>query len=262
MSNRAEQWWTGLDEGFERFFRTAPAALLVLDDGLVVREANAAYLSATRRTHAELIGRYVFDVFPDNPHVPEVHSVTTFRSSFQRVLDHGTRDELRVHRYDIPAPRSATGFAERYWSPVSVPLHDRDRSVVGVLHRVEDVTPVHRFLEEVGTAYARTGAPVRDGDTQRLYARYLATAERDRERLARLETKIEQLQTALSSRAVIDQAIGIVIAERHLAPDDAFQVLVGLSQRTNTKLRDVATALVHRAAAPPRAERAGRGAGR
>ncbi|MER6688170.1 ANTAR domain-containing protein [Streptomyces minutiscleroticus] len=253
MHNRAQQWWKDLDEGFERFFRTAPVALLVLDDALVVREANAAYLSATGRKHRQLVGRYVFDVFPDNPHAPGVNSVATFKASFERVLQHGGRDVLPVHRYDIPSPRSTTGFVERYWSPLSVPLHDKDKNVTGILHRVEDATALHRLLETVSTAYEQTETPVRDREAQRLYAEYAAGAERDRARLARMEAKVEQLQSALASRAVIDQAVGVIIAQRHLDPDDAFQVLVELSQRTNTKLRDVATALVHRTTAAPAA---------
>ncbi|MCI0383655.1 ANTAR domain-containing protein [Streptomyces sp. CNQ085] len=48
----------------------------------------------------------------------------------------------------------------------------------------------------------------------------------------------------MRSRATIDQAIGIVQAERRCGPGDALQLLVTLSQRTNTKLRDIAAGLV------------------
>jgi AmiR/NasT family two-component response regulator len=56
------------------------------------------------------------------------------------------------------------------------------------------------------------------------------------------------MQTAMASRAVIEQAKGIVMGERHCSADEAFQLLVKLSQRTDRKLRDVAQALVDRAA--------------
>ena len=58
----------------------------------------------------------------------------------------------------------------------------------------------------------------------------------------------ENLRIALESRAVIEQAKGILMAERRVSADDAFQLLVGLSQDTNRKLRDVAAALVERTA--------------
>lgn len=54
----------------------------------------------------------------------------------------------------------------------------------------------------------------------------------------------EQLQEALASRAVIDQAMGIVMATRHCAPDEAFAFLRRTSQNANRKLREVATDLV------------------
>ena len=58
----------------------------------------------------------------------------------------------------------------------------------------------------------------------------------------------EQLQAAMQSRAVIEQAKGVVMAERRCRADEAFDVLVRLSQESNRKLRDVAQAVVDQAA--------------
>jgi hypothetical protein len=52
------------------------------------------------------------------------------------------------------------------------------------------------------------------------------------------------LADAMRTRAVIEQAKGILAAEHRIPPEQAFQVLVELSQRSNVKLRDVATRLV------------------
>ena len=57
----------------------------------------------------------------------------------------------------------------------------------------------------------------------------------------------EQLQQAMRSRAVIEQAKGVLMAERRCTAEDAFHLLVDLSQRSNRKLKDVAEALVQRA---------------
>lgn len=54
----------------------------------------------------------------------------------------------------------------------------------------------------------------------------------------------EQLAQAMQSRAVIDQAKGILMGQRACSADQAFELLVELSQRSNRKLRDVAQALV------------------
>jgi PAS domain-containing protein len=65
-----------------------------------------------------------------------------------------------------------------------------------------------------------------------------------------LVSTAQGLRTALASRATIEQAKGIVMADRRCTPDEAFQVLVDLSSRRNTKLRAVAAAIVERAARP------------
>jgi AmiR/NasT family two-component response regulator len=58
------------------------------------------------------------------------------------------------------------------------------------------------------------------------------------------------LQKAMESRAVIEQAKGIIMADRRCTPDQAFTVLAKLSQDTNRRLRDVAIALVNNAQTP------------
>lgn len=55
-----------------------------------------------------------------------------------------------------------------------------------------------------------------------------------------------QLELALASRAVIDQAIGIVMAESRCGPDEAFAMLRRASNNRNLKLRDLATEIVSR----------------
>lgn len=57
----------------------------------------------------------------------------------------------------------------------------------------------------------------------------------------------EQLREALGSRAVIDQAIGAVMAQAHCDADEAFERLRVLSQSTHRKLRVVAESVVEAA---------------
>jgi GAF domain-containing protein len=57
----------------------------------------------------------------------------------------------------------------------------------------------------------------------------------------------QQLQTAMASRAVIEQAKGIIMGRRRCSAEEAFAVLTRISQDSNRKLRDVAAALVAKA---------------
>ena len=49
----------------------------------------------------------------------------------------------------------------------------------------------------------------------------------------------DNLQTALESRAIIDQAKGILIERFKISSDQAFQLLAQVSMKTNPKLRDI-----------------------
>jgi GAF domain-containing protein len=60
----------------------------------------------------------------------------------------------------------------------------------------------------------------------------------------------EQMREAMSSRAVIEQAKGVLMAQRKVTADAAFDLLREVSQRTNTKLRLVAQAVVDTGALP------------
>lgn len=54
----------------------------------------------------------------------------------------------------------------------------------------------------------------------------------------------EQLQEAMDSRAVIEQAKGVLMAEQGCTPEEAFALLRTASQRENVKLRDIAQRIV------------------
>jgi PAS domain S-box-containing protein len=65
-----------------------------------------------------------------------------------------------------------------------------------------------------------------------------------RESQARLVELTEQLQTALSSRLVIEQAKGMIAVHRGIGVDEAFRVLRKHARDHNANLHDVATAVV------------------
>jgi len=52
------------------------------------------------------------------------------------------------------------------------------------------------------------------------------------------------MRVAMDSRAVIEQAKGVLMAQRHVDADQAFDILREASQRYNRKLRDIAAGIV------------------
>jgi AmiR/NasT family two-component response regulator len=68
---------------------------------------------------------------------------------------------------------------------------------------------------------------------------------------ASLQALVHHLERALSSRAVIEQAKGIVMAHHGGTADEAFARLVAYSSRRNVKLRELAASIVREHGALP-----------
>jgi GAF domain-containing protein len=107
------------------------------------------------------------------------------------------------------------------------------------------------ILDEVsGALNIYGGAPgAFDDDTVVLaqtFAGYAAVALANAHLYHSTANLAQHLQAAMESRAVIEQAKGIIMAERRCTPDEAFAVLTRVSQDANRKVRDVAAALVAR----------------
>ena len=71
--------------------------------------------------------------------------------------------------------------------------------------------------------------------------------------LAQAERVVAQLQHALTSRAGIDQAVGVVMSRTGMTAPEAFGQLRGLSQSRSVKLADVASDLLDQAVRRARA---------
>ncbi|MBL7255696.1 GAF and ANTAR domain-containing protein [Paractinoplanes lichenicola] len=82
------------------------------------------------------------------------------------------------------------------------------------------------------------------------FADYAAVALANAQSYDATATLARQMREAMTNRAAIEQAKGIIMAEQRCSPDEAFTRLSKLSQQSNRKLRDVAAALVAEASRP------------
>ena len=70
-------------------------------------------------------------------------------------------------------------------------------------------------------------------------------------RMASCNDTNDQLRSSMVSRAVIDQALGVIMATERCPQDRAFAVLKTVSQNTNVKIRDLATTIVRSVSGDP-----------
>ena len=133
---------------FRVLFESAPGLYLVLDPDLRIVAVSNAYLAATMTDRSSIIGKYLFDVFPDNPDDPAATGVRNLRASLDAVLRTGQPDTMAVQKYDILRPEAeGGGFEERHWSPVNSPVFVGDH-LSHIIHRVEDVTDFVRLDQQ------------------------------------------------------------------------------------------------------------------
>ncbi|MFB7783842.1 PP2C family protein-serine/threonine phosphatase [Streptomyces vinaceus] len=125
-------------------FRLLPGMVALLTPDLVYADANDEFLYSSGRTRDQLIGRYLFDVFPDNPNDPSATGMRNLAASLRRVVESGERDAMALQRYDVESADRPGEWEERYWSPVNAPVLDADGRVVLLVHRVEEVTELIR----------------------------------------------------------------------------------------------------------------------
>src|SRR5258708_21666630 len=134
---------------FQALFQATPGLYLLLAPGFTIKAVNDAYLQATMTNREDILGRGVFEVFPDNPNDPSATGVRNLRTSLQRVLQDKTSDTMAVQKYDIRKPESeGGGFEERYWSPVNSPALGRDGKALYIIHLVEDVPGFMRLKQQ------------------------------------------------------------------------------------------------------------------
>ena len=103
--------------------------------------------------------------------------------------------------------------------------------------------------------YARAGHAFDDRAVHvgEQYAVPAAIAVQNAQVLSQALTLAAQLEAALTNRAVIDQAVGILMSRSGAAPGEAFSSLTVLSQKENRKLAVIATEVVDEAVGRARA---------
>ncbi|HEX4174786.1 MAG TPA: histidine kinase dimerization/phospho-acceptor domain-containing protein, partial [Acidimicrobiales bacterium] len=134
---------------FAALFQSAPGCYLVLDPDLTIVAVSDAYLAVTLSSRADIVGRNIFDAFPDNPDDPVTEGERNLKASFDRVRRELRADSMSVQKYDMQRPESAGGgFEERFWSPHNSPVLNPDGSLAYIIHAVQDVTDFIRAVRE------------------------------------------------------------------------------------------------------------------
>ena len=203
---------------FQGLFEATPVALMVLDHELRYVAANAEYLRVTASRRDDLLGRRIFELFPNDPDDPNNVPARMLRASFERVLATGQPDHLALIPYKVPMHVGGeVRVVDRVWSATHCPVLDGAGRVAFILQYTVDVSA----LRSEGEA-----AAARAGEGARMQAGLLSRAEAVQAENRRLADEREHL------RVLFDQAPGFMAfldGPRHVfsLANAAYRRLVG-----------------------------------
>jgi PAS domain S-box-containing protein len=126
-------------EQIQRLVGNAAGLILIVrpDKDFTIVGASDAYLRATH-TDKSILGRPVFQVFPDNSAV-DARAAQTLRASFEKVLATRATDAMATLRYDVRRPEAeGGGFEERFWTTINAPVLSDSGGVEYILHQIEE----------------------------------------------------------------------------------------------------------------------------
>ncbi len=127
---------------YREVFRTTPGAMALLTPEGVILDVNDGYVEASGRSREQLLGRNLFDAFPENPDDPGMLGPSQLRDSFEVVVATGERDVIMPVRYDVEDPgrpgRVRGTLLGRHQHPVARP----DGRCVMITHKADEVTHI------------------------------------------------------------------------------------------------------------------------
>jgi PAS domain S-box-containing protein len=128
---------------FKALFEKLPGLYIILNPTFTITAISDAYLSATMTQREAIIGRSMFEIFPDNPDDIEADGVLNLRASLNFVLKHKRPHAMAVQRYDIRRPDGI--FEVRYWNRLNSPVFNEADELVYIIHNVVDATNYHNI---------------------------------------------------------------------------------------------------------------------
>jgi len=127
---------------------TAPNIYLILSPDLYILTASDVFLEATETTRQAIVGKHIFEAFPDNPAVPGIDGEQSINFSLQEALRTKKRHQLPVIRYDVPDHDIPGQFIQRYWHPSHTPVLNEQGKVEYIIQLANNVT--EQVLAEIG----------------------------------------------------------------------------------------------------------------
>ena len=139
---------------FRQNYDLMPQASMTLDRDLVFKNANQAYCRAVRRTKEQLMGKHIFDAFPDTE-----ERIQPVLESFQTAVG-GEISRMERVPYQLQLPDGH--IEDRLWDIENQPLYSENGEIIGMVQFCEDVTEREALRNERDLVSAELAHRVRN----------------------------------------------------------------------------------------------------
>ena len=134
------------DLDYKLIFHAMPGMCLILDTAFNILAQNEDHARATLSVAKNVVGRNLFEAFPDNPHDSSASGAASVRQSLLNVLKTRQADAMPIIRYDVQP--ALGGFKERYWAITNTPILGEDGFVRWIINRAEDATELAMLRQQ------------------------------------------------------------------------------------------------------------------
>jgi PAS domain S-box-containing protein len=143
-----------IEKALTEFFRiSSTPSLVLLNDApkFTIVEVNNAYLETTFTNREYLLGKGIFEAFPENENDPQSDGFKNFTASLTTVIETKKSHKMAIQKHDICIEGNSK-FEVKYWKVENIPLVDEYDKVQFIVHAVADVS--EKVLSNIKTKEA------------------------------------------------------------------------------------------------------------
>lgn len=131
------------EKKFQDIFESLPGLFLVLSIDFKIIAVSDLYLDAVIMDRDEILGKSIFEIFPDKKNSTLPNAEDNLKASFNRVIQTKLPDKMMMQQYDIKLKRFENGndyFEILFWQPYNSPVLDDNGNLLYIIHHVENIT--------------------------------------------------------------------------------------------------------------------------
>lgn len=144
---------TSLSPDFQTLFESTLNPIIVLEPNsdFSIAAVNDSYLEVTKTDREKILGKSLFEVFPDDFPGPIDTELRNLRASLENVLKTCKLDTMAIKEYEIINFESENPDGNAiWWKPLNSIVLDKSGNVKYIIHQLEDVTELENLKREQG----------------------------------------------------------------------------------------------------------------